>query len=481
MSPHPTAAAAPPSTMATGAQPQNGSHQQQAHHSASESAAGAHQLEAQWEAETMNAAQKASRLSLLQAEHTQVELELAEAAQQAEAASMTHDWNQEAAVASAAAPEHAAPLHPWETLSAALEEQQEQPAISGSRSESQCEAPAAQATQSEPVRLIPRCDSRRLTRSSARARCASQSSGSDAVSSAHEGRRGKRQTQAVTTLPAVAEQSEADSAVDTAASSAKHDSTSQAAADSEADKEADPSTADAELTSMPEEEALTAAPAGLTAPEAGQQQTIASHHGCLPESEAHLATAPDAPAAVTSAACQEAAEQTQQEEPAQQCVRVDASGAAHSAADSTVPEISVATAAAAIEAPEVCHDTSGPAAQGASHAAECQQGQKGRSRAKRPPKPKQPAKKKQNRKRGRLSSGQDENVDVNKVSASEHVHVCNTDTAAPDEQKSNIHDAQVVLGCPASSSVQAVCQKVVETEAGNGPAGKHDGKTKPTR
>ena len=495
MSPHPNAAAVTVSTLAE-VQQQHDSSQQHAQQAAtaSQSAADAHQFEAQWEDESMNTAQTASRLSLLQAEHTQVELELAEAAQQTAAGragpGMSHHWQQEAAMAPAAAAEDAVSHHPSETLPVELIEQQEQPVTSSGKSEGQCEVAAAMVTHSEPARPAQshRPGSRRLTRSSACASCASQSSESDAVSTAKGGRRGKRQTQAVTNLPAVTEQSEADLAADPAVSTAEmHDQqalVSQAASEAAVDREADPSGSQQQtalvLALVPKEEDLMAASADLTAPDGGLQHTNVSACDSLHKGEAELPSVSGAQAAAL-AALQEAAIETQQEEPAKHHVRVHASDAAQSTAPGSAdPEASVATptcAAAAVEATEKLHGRENSAAEGASHAAESQQELKGRGRVKRPPKPRQPAKKKHNRKQGRLPPKHDENADVNKVFASQHGHVRHSDVAAATEQK--IDD--VAMARPASSLLQATCQEKVETKDGSGAAGKREGRTKPTR
>lgn len=492
VSPHPTTAAAVIASTLAGVQPQHDSSQQQAPQAAtaSESAADAHQFEAQWEAKSMNAAQTASRLSLLQAEHTQVELELAEAAQQtaAETAAtgLSRHCQQDTAAAPAAADEDAVSHHPSEICRVESVEQQEQPVTSGRKSEGQYEATAAQVTQSEPVRPIQshRAGSRRLTRGSARASCASQSSASDAVSTADGGRRGKRQNQAVTNLAVVTEHSETDMAADAAVSTAEMHGqqalVSQAAAESAAEEEADPSgsqqqpAVDAELTTMPEEmKERSAAPADLTVPEEGPQQTNVSSHSGMHKGEADLAFGCDAQAAA-AAASQGAAMQTQQEGPAQPCVRADASGAAPNAPDRALPDASVTMSiGAAAEDTEQLHSRS---AEGVDCAAESQQGRKGKGRAKRPPKPKQPAKKKQNRKRGRLPAGHDENADVNKVCASEHAHVCNSDIAAAKGQQS--HD--VALDCPASP-VHVMSQKEAEAKDEDISAGKREGSSKPIR
>ena len=489
MSPHQTAATA--TVTLAEAQPQHNSSQQHAQQAAtaSQSAADLPQLEAQWEAESFNAAQTASRLSLLKAEHTQVELELAEAAQQtaAERAGLSHQWHK-AAVASTAAAEDAVSCHPSESLPVELIEQQEQPATSGRKSEGRCEAVAALVMQSEPVRPTQshRPGSRRLTRSSARASCASQSSGSDAVSTAQGGRRGKRQTQTVTNLPAVTEQSEADLAAEVSTAE-MHDHqalVSQAASEAAVDREADPSGRQQQpalkLAVWPEEEELMAAPVDLTAPDGGLQHTNVSLCDSLHKGEAELPSVPGAQAAA-SAAVQQAAVETQREEPAQHCVRVDTSDAAQSTAPGTTdPEASVATsasAAAAVEATEQLHGRSDSAAEGASHAAESQQGLKGRGRAKRPPKSRQPLKKKHNRKQGRLPPGHNENADVKKGFAPQHGHVCYSDAAAVAEQK--IDD--VAVECSVSSPVQAACQKETETKDGSGSAGKREGSAKRTR
>ena len=492
MSPHPTAAAVTGSTLAE-VQPQHDRSQQHAHQAAtaSQSAAGAHQLEAQWEAESVSAAQTASRLSLLQAEHIQVELELAEEAQHTAAergdSDLSHHWQQEGVVTSAAAAEYAVSCHPSETLLSESIQQQEQPVTSGRKSEGHCEAAATQVTHSEPVRPTQshRAGSRRLARSSPRASCASQSSGSDAKSTAHGGGRNKRQTQAVTKLPAVTEHSETDMAADPAVSSAEvhdqHASVGQLADQPAVDKEADTSGSQQQpaclLALVPEEEEVVAAPADLPAPEGGLQHNNVSVPDGLYEDKPGLTGLQ----AAASAVFQEAATETQQEEPAPHHVRLRASDAAQSTApNSAVPEVSVATStgnAAAAEATEQAHGRSDSAAEAATYAAEVQQRLKGGGRAKRPPKPRQPAKKKQHRKRGRLPPGPDENADVNTVFASEHAHMCNSDVAAAKEQQ--IED--VALGCPASSLMQVTCQRETETKAGSGSAGKREASGKPTR
>lgn len=485
MSPHPSAAAVTVSTLAE-VQPQHDSSQQYARQAAtaSQSAADTHQLEAQWEAESLNAAQTASRLSLLQAEHTQVELELAEAAQQTAAdkacTGLNHHWQQEAAVASAAAAEDAVSCHQSETIPSQLIQQQEQPVTSGRKSEGQYEDAAAHVTHIEPVRptQTQSSGSRRLVRSSARASCASQSSGSCAVSTAHGGRRGKRQTQAVTKLPAVTEHSEADLAADPAVSMGEmHDQqtlVSQAPGEPAVDKKADPSGSQQQpalvLASVPEEEDFMAT-ADLIAIEGDLQNPNVSVHEGLHKDAAELPSVSRAQAA-TSAARYEAATKTQQEESAQHPVRVHAPRAAQSSApDSAVSEASVAASTGAVEATEQNDGRSDLAAEGASHAAESQQGLHCRGRAKRPPKPRQPAKKKQNKKRGRLPPARDENADVNKALESEHAHVCDSNVLAAQEQRID----------PASSPVQAPCHKEIEIKNGGGSASKHEDNTNCTR
>ena len=498
MSPHPSVAAPVPVGTLAVDQPQHDSSQQHARQSATASvpAGGAHQLEAQWEAEPLTAAQTASRLSLLQAEHTQVELELANAVQQADAETadtdMSHVWQQEVAVASAAAAGGTASHDIFKPVPVESVLQQEHRATSCRKSEGQCEASAAQVTQSQPVRPIQshRSGSRRLTRSSALASCASQSSGYDAVSNAHGGRRGKAQTQAVSNLPVVTEHSEADVAADLAASTAEINDqqalVSQTAVAPAAAKEADPSDSHqqvkpdaAALASVPEEEDWSASPADLPAPLGDKQQSKVSGHDDLHDCDAELAAASQTQAAA-SAASEEADAQAQHRQSTQHRVREDTSGAVQSIAhDRAAPEVSVTTSAdadVAVEATEQFCGRPDSAAEGTNHAAQSQQGQKGRGRIQRPPKSRQPAKKKQNRKRGKMPSGHDENVDVNKMTASQHESVHKMYVAAA-EKDSRGGDA---LDCSASSPVQVLCQQEIGAKGSSLP-GKHEGCTKPPR
>lgn len=473
---------------------QHGSFQQHAIPSpaASGAAAGAHQLEAQWEAESLTAAQTASRLSLLQAEQTQIELELASAVQQADGqtgdAGLSHSRRQETAVPPAATAEDAACNDPSESIPIMPVQQKELHAASCNMTGSRHEEAAARVTQNESLRPAQpsRAGSRRMTRSSSCASVASQSSESDVVSTAHGRSRGRCQAQAMTNLPVVTEHSEANLAADSAVSTAEagdhQEPISHAAADTAADREPVPSRSrhrlalDTALASVLEEEDWAAAPADpMLSPGNTQQNVVPSLDG-LHDCEAALASASGA-ADAASAPSQEAARQTQRIKSAQHSVRLEASDAAQtSAPDSALLKATVAGNTAVVEANYQSCSRLDSAPEADSSAAQSQQAHKGRGRAKRPPKCRQAARKKHNRKQGRMPSGHDENADINTASATQHPSVHASDTAAAQHNSGN-----AALDCSTSSPVQAVHQKEVAANDQPSPAGKHGVGSKPPR
>lgn len=488
MSPHPSATDAPAGSVD---QPQHESSQQHTLPSAAASglAAGAHQLEAQWEADSLTAAQTASRLSLLQAEHTQVELELATAAQHADAkagdAGLSHDQRQEAVVATAAAAAEAACDNPHESFPFVPVQQHQHATVSSNKTQSQRAETASQATQSQSVKPTQsnRTGSRRMTRSSARASLASQNSESHAVSTAQGGRR--CQTQAGLSLPVVMERSEADLAADSAVSTAEMDDdhqtlVSHAAAEAAADRDAEPSgnqhllAIDTALASVPEEADGSAPPASPTLPQGDTQQIMVLGRDDLHDCDAHIASASGyaAAEAAASAPSQEAARQTRHIQSAQHSGRVDGCDAVQASASDNA----TVSAANGVEANEQISGRPDSAAEGSSPAAQSKQGQKGKDRAKQPPKCRQAVRKRQNRKQGRTASARDENADVNTVSTSQHLSVHSSDTSAAKQHTSG----GAALDYSASSPVQKGCQEIGASDQ-MGLADKVEGSSKPPR
>ena len=225
---------------------------------AAESASDNQKTRAQTEADTLSAAQAASRLSLLQAEQTQVELELANATQTADGSQIPSPCEPdsiqrtcEQALVEAvlfadtgrhihqAWPQDAAAVGTTEAGSAdphgMMAEQDNSLGLSH-QSTSQISEPAAPGTQSKPAKSAQQSLSQperprthRQTRSSARASLAAQKATSEAVSSAST-RRGKAQAKTFHALPVVTEQAEAVSAVSTAKSLSEEPITGEAAA-----------------------------------------------------------------------------------------------------------------------------------------------------------------------------------------------------------------------------------------------------------
>ena len=258
---------------------------------AAESASDNQKTRAETEADTLSAAQAASRLSLLQAEQTQVEVELANATQTADGSQISSPCEPdsiqrtcEQALVEAvlvadtgrhshqACAQEAAAVGTTEAGSAGshsmMAEQDNSLGLSH-RTKSQISEPAAKGTQSKPEKSAQqslsqpeRPRTRRQTRSSARASLAAQKATSEAVSSAST-RRGNTQAKTFHPLPVVTEQAEAVSEVSTAKSQAAEPITSEAAAaqvtaataaDQSADLAVSAQQFEASLPTVPEEE-----------------------------------------------------------------------------------------------------------------------------------------------------------------------------------------------------------------------------------
>lgn len=422
---------------------------------AAESASDAQETRAQRETDVLSATQAASRLSLLQAEQTQAELELASAAhsdvksqvqaepaepdkqQQAckqlpidallicDAGKLSHYMlQQEAAVARATEAEVIGP-------SSARAEQAESFSFVH-LSEHQLRQPVAQAAQSEPLRPSQpvRLRTRRQTRSSARTSQAAQTVASEFLSTA-SGRRGKAEASAMPALPAVIEQAEADSAEAVSASVMTEPAAAQAAAalvlDPAAELAARAHQPEATLATVAEEEKQqsASAPSQEHVNSLEQMSNAAEHQKLVSEllqevPNAHNSQPGGCPAtasvnciadeqAVASAEAVSGNDTTHAyEDRASMDIGTSGTSCAEAAAAST------AGAAASQQRPhmqfqaktQIAEDISG-------QTAESQQGQKRWARAKRPPKPKQPARKKQTGKRGRPAAQQDENANSN--------------------------------------------------------------------
>ncbi len=199
--------------------------------------AAAHETEAQWEADSLGAAQAASRLSLLQAEQTEAGLELAslmQAAGESQTKAQIPDKDSHHGHAShqmsfgspteASLVPHAGRLsHPAAQEAAVVAgdngiAKQHQTATMAEQNDipSFCQIVKHDLpSQGHSLSQSGKPRTRRQTRSSARASLAAQSATSEVMSTA-SARRGKTHAKAMPALPAVKEQSEADLAVTTA-------------------------------------------------------------------------------------------------------------------------------------------------------------------------------------------------------------------------------------------------------------------------
>ena len=452
-SPHLPAVAIPAGTAAEHLQ-HDSAQQHRQPPAAAESAADAHQLEAQWEAESLSAAQTASRLSLRQAEQTQTELEQASTAeppamaQGAANPSHRHQLEAAASVARVAEDSAAGPPLPDSPIAS---DQQAQLALSAEETMVRPGQSMPQATQSEPVRpsQCQRPRLRRMTRSSARASLASQSLISDAVSTAHGGRRAKRQAHAASSLQAVVEQPEADLAADSVLSSAAANPHQPLISHVPADAAADSSVSQqgksqAMQEEGPQEADLASAPEGMNAPMAVECNT------------SYLAAATGEPCGVR--------EHAQDRQLPQHSVRADASEAPQSTEmappGSSAAALAEYTAAPGPSIPSNSKVSSAP--DGASQDSKRQQTQKGRSRAKRPPKPRQPSKKKHSSK----PPESDENTNVNKA-------------FQPDGQHESVSDALTKDG--SASSPLFVAQGLADVQEQCGPLGTANGCSQPAK
>ncbi len=392
---------------------------------AAESALNAQETQAQRDTDALSATQAASRLSLLQAEQTQAELELASAAHsdvvsQVQAEPAEPDEQQQACQQ---APIHALTTHAGRVShhmlqqEAALARATEAECIGPSSakaeqaesfsfvhlSEDQLRQTGAQVTQSEPLRLSQRVRLRthRQTRSSARTSQAAQSVAAELVNTA-SGRRGKAEASALPTLPAVVEQAEADSAAATSEAASASVMTEPAAASA-----VDPAAELAARTHQPEATLATEA-------EEASNAHNSQAEGC-PTTAAATASvdsiAVDQVVASAEAVCDNDTTHTCEDRAA---VNSGASGML--CAEAAVEAVAASTEGAAASQQhlhmqfqaeaQIAEDIRG-------QSAESQQGQKHGGTSKRPPKPKQPARKKQTGKRGRPAAQQDENADSN--------------------------------------------------------------------
>ena len=426
---------------------------------AAESAPDAQETQAQRETDALSATQAASRLSLLQAEQTQAELELASVAHsagesqvQAEPAELEKQQegceqvpidallipgagrvsqymlHQEAAVARATEAEFISP--------SSAKAEQAVSFKSAHLSEDQLRQPVEQATQSESLKQSQpgRPRTRRQTRSSARTSQAAQSVASELISTA-SGRRGKAGASAIPTLPAVMEQGEADSAAAATEAASASVMTEPAAVRAAAAPAPDPA---AELASRAHQPAATLA----TVAEEEKQQTAsapsqkhvnsleqitntAEHHDSASEllqeaSNAHNSQAGGCSAAAAATGLVSSIAVDQAVTFAEAVCANDTTHASEGRAAGHIGRLGMPCADAAVEA-AAASTKEVAASQQRSHMqfqaeaqiAEPQQGQKCGGRSRRPPKPEQPVRKKQTGKRGRPAAQQDENADSN--------------------------------------------------------------------
>ena len=421
---------------------------------AAKSASDAQETRAQRENDVLSATQAASRLSLLQAEQTQAELELASAAhsdvesqvqaepaepdkqQQAckqspidallicDAGKLSHYMpQQEAAVARATEAEVIGPI--------SAKAKQAESFSFVHLSERQLRQPVAQATQSEPLRSSQpvRLCTRRQTRSSARTSQAAQSVASEFISTA-SGRRGKAEASAMPALPAVIEQAEADSAEAVSASVMTEPAAAQAAAalaiDPAAELAARAHQLEATLATVAEEKQQSAsAPSQEHVNSLEQMSNAAEHQKLVSEllqevPDAHNSQAGGCPATASvncivdeqAVASAEAVSGIDTTHDSEDRAGMDIGTSGTSCAEAAAA--SIEGAAASQQRPHMQFQANAQIAEDVSgQAAESQQGQKRRGRSKRPPKPQQPVRKKQTGKRGRPAAQQDENANSN--------------------------------------------------------------------
>jgi len=420
----------------------------------------------------LSATRAASRLSLLQAEQTQAELELASIAQsdvesQVQAEPAEPDKHQQAC--------HQAPidallipdagrlsyhmLQQKAAVARATEAESTGPSSVRARQADsfsfvhltgdQFRQPVAKATRSEPLRpsqqslsqpVRPR--TRRQTRSSARTSQAAQSVASEFIITA-SGRRGKADARTMPALPSVMEQAEADSAVATAEAASASVMTEPAAAQAAAAPALDPAAelaarahqSEATLATVAgeDEQQSASAPSQEHVNSLEQITNAAEHQKPAPEllhevSNAQNSQAGGCPAAAAATASVNSIAVEQAVASAEAVSDNDTTHASENRAAMNIGASGTSCAEAAVEAAAASNEGAA-ASQQRPHmqfqakaqiaevvsvqAAESQQGQKRGGRAKRPPKPKQPVRKKQTGKRGRPAASQDENADSN--------------------------------------------------------------------